>query len=423
MALEAFGPAANIVGLIQFTGKLTAMGYDYIGGVARASKDCNDLVYELSSLARTLTNLQSHIEKPGTQHSPAIRQLNEPGGPIEGCTKHLTELQSKLGNRDGLKGLIDSLTWPFKEAETMQHISRIERYKSAFYFAMSVDQLALTKSLKADVRSMDIVVQRTDNVVRDSRRVAYETKHVADVIDITTQNIYTVVHDTNVTLRNLKDRIKSNSEIQEENRLMEKREKVLEWLYPGPFDTRHTEVSNKRRENTGDWVLQLPGFQKWMKQESNKLCGYGIPGAGKTFISSLVIDHLEALSQKEDYCVAYIYFDYNAQSQQSPTNVFASLLRQFARRLQYLPSSIESLYDKLQPNKKRPALKELYANLSALRKSFSRTFLVFDALDECHEEYQRRELLPLFERLGMEDGISLFFHQPAISGRHSRQPF
>lgn len=145
MALETFGLTVNIVALIQFTGKLTTMGYDYIGGVARASKDCNDLVYELSSLARVLTNLQSHIEASKTQSS-AIQQLNDAGGPIEDCTKHLTELRAKLGTRDGLKGLIDSLTWPFKEAETLQHIARIERYKSAFAFAMSVDQLYVNQN-------------------------------------------------------------------------------------------------------------------------------------------------------------------------------------------------------------------------------------------------------------------------------------
>lgn len=50
------------------------------------------------------------------------------------------------------------------------------------------------------------------------------------------------------------------------------RENILEWLYPDAFDTRHTEIT------TGDWVFQLPGFQRWIKHEpnSNKLCAYGI---------------------------------------------------------------------------------------------------------------------------------------------------
>lgn len=43
-----------------------------------------------------------------------------------------------------------------------------------------------------------------------------------------------------------------------------------------------------------------------------------------------------------------------------------------------------------------------------MQESFPRIFLIFDALDECHED-QPRGFLPLFERLGTESGISLFF--------------
>lgn len=35
-------------------------------------------------------------------------------------------------------------------------------------------------------------------------------------------------------------------------------------------------------------------------------------------------------------------------------------------------------------------------------------FLVFDALDECDQEKQRKVLLPLFHRMGEEGGASLF---------------
>lgn len=72
------------------------------------------------------------------------------------------------------------------------------------------------KSIKADIRSIGTVVQRTDNVARDSRRVVYETKHVANIIDSTTQNTNTVTYDTNATLHSLQHKIKSDLEIREE---------------------------------------------------------------------------------------------------------------------------------------------------------------------------------------------------------------
>jgi hypothetical protein len=125
--------------------------------------------------------------------------------------------------------------------------------------------------------------------------------------------------------------------------------------------------------------------------------------------SSFVIDHLEALSQKESYAVAYIYFDYNEQTRQTPENVFASLIKQLACRLPYLPLKIGELYDDLHMKTKRPTLDDLYTTLEELQRQFPRIFLIFDALDECHEEDQRKVLLPLFQRLGTESGIKLFF--------------
>lgn len=52
-------------------------------------------------------------------------------------------------------------------------------------------------------------------------------------------------------------------------------------------------------------------------------------------------------------------------------------------------------------------MEELYTALVVTSKSFSRVLFVFDALDECEQKIQRKELLPLFHRMG-KDGISLF---------------
>lgn len=50
---------------------------------------------------------------------------------------------------------------------------------------------------------------------------------------------------------------------------------------------------------------------------------------------------------------------------------------------------------------------ELYLTLLEVLGLFNQVFFVFDALDECDLEGQRRELLALFQRMG-EDGICVF---------------
>lgn len=119
--------------------------------------------------------------------------------------------------------------------------------------------------------------------------------------------------------------------------------------------------------------------------------------------SSLAIDHFEALAETENYGVAYIYFDYTEQDQQTAVEVLASLVKQVTLRTPKIPSNIETLYER----RKKLTFDQLYAALLTSASYFTRLFFVFDALDECHQEKQREELLPMFHRLG-DDGINVF---------------
>lgn len=142
MIMEALGIAASIIAVIQLAGKLTSLGYGYIGGVKRAPKDVQELLDELSSLVKVLVVLRDYVDK-NPQSAAALQTLNGPGGPIHGIGQELGVLQSKLDptGKDGFKGIMGDLKWPLKEKETMQHISRIDRHKSLFIFALTTDQM------------------------------------------------------------------------------------------------------------------------------------------------------------------------------------------------------------------------------------------------------------------------------------------
>lgn len=134
--------------------------------------------------------------------------------------------------------------------------------------------------------------------------------------------------------------------------------------------------------------------------------------------SSAVIDHLQKQASTKNYGVAYVYFDYKEQDSQTPTNVIASLVKQLSIQLPgpCLLKEIEAMHEALRSRGKRPSLEELYEVLRVLLKhispGYNRVFLIFDALDECHQGNQRKALLPLFHRL-VADGASIF-----ITSRH-----
>lgn len=120
-----------------------------------------------------------------------------------------------------------------------------------------------------------------------------------------------------------------------------------------------------------------------------------------------MIDHILGLAQTVNYGVGYVYFDYMERDQQKPIYVLASFLKQLAGQIPSICKELEIFYDKLLAQQRRPRFEELYTILLATIKSFSRVFLIFDALDECDQEDQRKELLPFFHRLA-NYGISVF---------------
>jgi len=63
---------------------------------------------------------------------------------------------------------------------------------------------------------------------------------------------------------------------------------VHAWLSPLEPDRRHRDVSNRRLDGVGDWVLQRNEFESWRANQDGSgnptlLC-YGGQGAGKTYI-------------------------------------------------------------------------------------------------------------------------------------------
>ncbi|KAF8253323.1 hypothetical protein K440DRAFT_593087 [Wilcoxina mikolae CBS 423.85] len=188
----------------------------------------------------------------------------------------------------------------------------------------------------------------------------------------------------------------------------EEYEKVLNWLCQENFDRKHVRICEQRQIGTGGWLLSTPEFTEWRDgtSKSSILWGYGIPGAGKTVLCSLVIDHLMELATAKKYGVAYFYFDFGEHDQQRKDDVLCCLLRQLASMSVKVFDHVQVMYRTLRRGA-RPREEQLYKALCISLTYFTRTIFVFDALDECHKELQRELLLPLFQRLG-GDGFRLF---------------
>lgn len=129
--------AASIIALIQLTGALSVFGHGYIGGLRRGSADRRRLVEEFASLGAILQHLHDHGGGSGSD-AGALQDLS---GPLANCRLELDALADRMRprKRKGLSRVWRTLKWPLEEAETLQAVERIERYKTLFHFAVTAD--------------------------------------------------------------------------------------------------------------------------------------------------------------------------------------------------------------------------------------------------------------------------------------------
>lgn len=132
---DPLGMAASIIALIQLTGALGTFSNGYIGSLRRASSDRRRLVEEFAALGLILQHLR---ERASANDDGALQGL---AGPLANCRQELEALAVKMAPRKkkGLRGVWMKLKWPLEEAETMQVVERMERYKTLFHFALTAD--------------------------------------------------------------------------------------------------------------------------------------------------------------------------------------------------------------------------------------------------------------------------------------------
>ncbi|CAI7602463.1 unnamed protein product [Penicillium palitans] len=167
---------------------------------------------------------------------------------------------------------------------------------------------------------------------------------------------------------------------------------IVDWLMsPIDYAARQNNYNKRRQPGTGQEFLTSEEFQVWLQSEKQTLYCPGIPGAGKTMITSIVIDHISSRFQTElDTCIAYLYFEYARRDEQNLENLLESLLKQLAQQLfehtESLPKGLKELYANHTPRKSRPTIYELLKILENVVSSDRRTFIVVDALDECQND-------------------------------------
>jgi hypothetical protein len=121
-----------------------------------------------------------------------------------------------------------------------------------------------------------------------------------------------------------------------------------------------------------------------MENDKQTLFCPGIPGAGKTILTSIVVEELSVrFRHSKSIGIAYIYCNFRRQDEQKAEGLLASLYKQLTQGRSSLPESVKSLYDKHKDKRTRPSFDEISRALQFVIAIYSKVFIIVDALDEC----------------------------------------
>ncbi|KAJ7159103.1 ankyrin repeat-containing domain protein [Mycena crocata] len=381
---------ADIVGLLAASLQLVDLVVKtrcYVKDFSDVPKDQTRLFEEIRSLEGLIAALDYRIrtsQAPGILNS-ALEELEEPLLQLKGA---MEQLASKL---EDLSKLSSRFAWPFWGKE--------EALKTGIwleaYIMGSVEEIAHAQGeYSNDAKSIlqdAIETQRVDN-----KWTLRETKI----------NIINIHHGAGLS-KSVKI-IGRNQKHQHES----KRVKIIKWYSPLNFFIRQADISNTRAPGTGEWFLQDDRFKEWREATGKILWCQGIPGAGKTVLVSMVVEHLRT----DPNCgVAAIYLHHKEAPANTPSSLLASLWRQLVLGKDISPA-VHRVYQEHRESHTRPSVDDDHVILCSVMAEYSQVFILVDALDEYPEE-QRNVLLRRLTALRPAPNL-IFTSRPHITIRH-----
>jgi len=158
---------------------------------------------------------------------------------------------------------------------------------------------------------------------------------------------------------------------------------ILDWITPVDHGPKQSDVIARRQKGTGLWLLNSNEFRQWLEKDKQTLFCQGTQGAGKTMITSIVVDHLCTLFQNDlNVGIAYLYCDFRRQDDQKLSDLLLSLLKQSVQERPSLPDTVRTFHEN-HKKRTRPSPDEISDVLKSVADVYSRVFIIVDALGEC----------------------------------------
>lgn len=345
--MDPLSVAGSIAGLISLSDTIFRKLYHYVKDVKSAEKEVQNLKNEVAALNGVLHNL--HLIAQDLETS-SLRDISIRPDHINPCLATLYQLDEKMNkaaifDKGKIRATVHKLSWPFKSVNAKKFLEDIRSHRNHLNLALSADTMAALLQYLSKQDQLLSNVAGLETRLRDK------------------QNI-----DTKIVV---------NAE----------RQKILDnFLSVNPEDSFRTNT-RIRHATTGFWLTRTDEFTKWMQGSNLHLWLSGIPGAGKTILSSLIIQ--QCLKQAaDDRAVAFFYCDYKNPRSQDMVQILSSLTSQLARQHESCFKLLKNYDIELRPQhqlRRSPEVQELIELLRNMSEFFEDVRLIVDGIDECNE--------------------------------------
>jgi hypothetical protein len=138
---------------------------------------------------------------------------------------------------------------------------------------------------------------------------------------------------------------------------------------------------DKRHKGTGLWFIGGQAFADWLERSSSFLWLHGIPGCGKTILSSTIIEHMKSVTAP-DRVLLYFYFDFTDTNKQTFESMLRSLIYQLYKRQPETRGPVDQLWESVKQGNQQLSKSSLSDVLTAMLSNVNNVSIVLDALDE-----------------------------------------
>ncbi|KFY31884.1 hypothetical protein V493_00710 [Pseudogymnoascus sp. VKM F-4281 (FW-2241)] len=170
------------------------------------------------------------------------------------------------------------------------------------------------------------------------------------------------------------------------------------WLAPPDSSQNYLSAIKRWQPGTGLWLHESAKYLRWKISNTTSflyLCG--IPGSGKTILSSTIVQSLlQHCADNPGKAIAYFYFNFRDTEKRNTELMIGSLIFQLLQQCSKVPVALEALFSSCGNGQRQPSIDALLGVLQQVIKESLESYLIIDALNECTN---RDELMRILEEI------------------------